>query len=226
LDSPAHFKKSETFGFHRIDLKPDLSAIYRGFHDSCIRRRIKRAEREGLSYETGRSEELLQKFSYLLLLTRRRHKLPPQPAIWFRNLAHYLGEALKIHVLSKDSRPVASILTLHYKKSVVYKYGCSDAQFNNLGGTPLLFWNAIRQSKAMGAEEFDLGRSALQDPGLIAFKEHLGAAGSNLRYYRTPARSVAQEGAQSGNSWTRQALARLPDPLLIGAGRLLYRHWG
>jgi len=226
LNTPTEYSNSETFGFHRIDLTPDLDVIYRRFHESCIRRKIKRADREALQYEAGRSEKLLQNFGHLLLLTRRRHKLPPQPAAWFRNLAHYLGEALNIHLISKDSRPVASILTLQYKKSVVYKYGCSDARYHNLGGTPLLFWNAIQQSKEAGFEDFDLGRSALEDPGLSAFKEHLGAAGSELRYYRTPAQPIAQQGAQSGNSWARRALARLPDPLLIGAGRVLYRHLG
>jgi CelD/BcsL family acetyltransferase involved in cellulose biosynthesis len=225
IESFPGFTNSESFSFQTIDLGPDLEAIYRGFHDSCVRRKIKRAEREKLVYENGRSEELLQKFRYLFLLTRRRHKLPPQPAVWFRNLAHYLGEALTVHVLSKDGHPIASILTLRYKKSLIYKYGCSDAQFHNLGGTPLLFWKAIQQAKQMGLKEFDLGRSAPEDPGLIAFKEHLGAAISDLRYYRSPASRVKEERAQPGASWARQVLARLPDPLLAGAGRLLYRHF-
>jgi hypothetical protein len=94
-----------------------------------------------------------------------------------------------------------------------------------LGGTPLLFWKAIQQAKQMAVEEFDLGRSAPEDPGLIAFKEHLGAVTSELRYYRSPASRVKKERAQPGASWARQSLARLPDPLLAGAGRLLYRHF-
>jgi CelD/BcsL family acetyltransferase involved in cellulose biosynthesis len=226
VDGHASYANSETFSFQKIDLTRDLDTIYRGFHDSCIRRKIKRAEREKLVYEAGRSEELLQKFRDLLLLTRRRHKLPPQPAVWFRNLTNCLGDSLTVHVLSKDGHPVASILTLRYKKSLIYKYGCSDAQFNNLGGTPLLFWKAIQQAKEMRIEEFDLGRSAPEDPGLIAFKEHLGADTSELRYYRSPAAPVKEEKSQPGKNWARHALARLPDPLLAEAGRLLYRHLG
>jgi CelD/BcsL family acetyltransferase involved in cellulose biosynthesis len=226
VESLAGYANSETFSFQKIDLRRDLDTIYRGFHDSCVRRKIKRAEREKLVYQSGRSAELLQQFRDLLLLTRRRHKLPPQPAVWFQNLAKCLGEALTVHVLSKEGRPVASILTLHYKKSLIYKYGCSDAQFHNLGGTPLLFWKAIQQAKEMGVEEFDLGRSAPEDPGLIAFKEHLGAETSELRYYRSPGARVKDEKVQPGKSWARNALARLPDPLLAEAGRLLYRHLG
>lgn len=226
VEAQTDFANSSTFSFQNIDLRPDVDAIYRGFHDSCVRRKIKRAEREKLEYEAGRSEELLKKFQQLLLLTRRRHKLPPQPAVWFHNLARCLGEHLTVHVLSKDAHPVASIITLTYKKSLIYKYGCSDAQFHNLGGTPLLFWKAVQQGKQMGAENFDLGRSAYDDPGLIAFKEHLGAVSSELKYYRSPARRVKEKVSESKTSWARQALARLPDPLLTGAGRLLYRHLG
>ena len=225
LGTQSHFSNSDTFSFQKIDLRPDLDALYRRFHDSCVRRKIKRGEREKLAYESGRSEELLEKFWSLLLLTRRRHKLPPQPVLWFRNLVRCLGDSLTIHLLSKDTRPVASIVTLSYKNSLVYKYGCSDARFHNLGGTPLLFWKAIQQAKEMGIEEFDLGRSAYDDPGLITFKEHLGAVTSELRYQRTAA-TAKKKTSGFRPAWARQALARLPDPLLSGVGRLLYRHLG
>jgi CelD/BcsL family acetyltransferase involved in cellulose biosynthesis len=224
--STANFAVSDKFGFHRVDLRTDLDTIYRRFHDSCVRRKIKRAEREKLTYEAGRSEELLRKFRHLLLLTRRRHKLPPQPAAWFRNLAHCLGEKLTIHVLSTDDRPIASIITLAYKSSLVYKYGCSDSHFHNLGAMSLLFWKAIQQGKQMGAEDFDLGRSDLSDPGLIAFKEHLGAVTTDLMYYRSPVPRAKKDLSIPGISWAREALVRLPDPLLAYTGRLLYRHLG
>lgn len=219
------FDKSSSFSFHRIDLQPRAEEIYKRFHDSCIRRKIKRAERENVTYEAGRSEQLLLQFRYLLLLTRRRHKLPPQPLDWHRNLMGAFGDALTIHMASKDGRPVASILTLTHKKTLVYKYGCSDARYNNLGGTPFLFWKAIQQAKENGAEELDLGRSGTEDPGLVDFKGHLGGIRTELSYYRYPARPVPKQTAENGDSWARRVLVRLPDPAFSFAGRL-YRHLG
>jgi CelD/BcsL family acetyltransferase involved in cellulose biosynthesis len=235
------FAEKASFCFHEIDLRPDLKAVYKGLHESCIRRKIKRAERENLTYEAGRSEELLAKFRHLLLLTRRRHKLPPQPAAWFRNIVDCLGDMVTIHVASKDETPVASILTLKYKQTLVYKYGCSDGQFTNLGGTPMLFWKVIEQAKADGLQRFDLGRSDLDEPGLIAFKGHLGAVSTRLTYYRNPQPEAKKEVSQvsvtdasetSGgvaklpSRWAREALVRLPDSLLAGVGEVLYRHIG
>ena len=220
------FEMSQSYAFHVIDLKPPLETIYRGFHESCVRRKIKRADKEKLTFESGNSEALLEKFNRLLLLTRRRHKLPPQPAAWFRNLAHCLGEQLTIHLLSKDADPIASIITLSHKNSLVYKYGVSDARFHNLGGMSLLFWKVIQMGKQAGALELDLGRSAPDDPGLAAFKEHLGGVVSQLKYYRNPAPSAPKPMSSTKTPWAREALARLPDPVLVGAGRFLYRHLG
>jgi hypothetical protein len=222
------FVKSHSYSVQRVDLRPDLKAIYGRFHESCIRRKIKRAEREKLVYESGRSEDLLRKFRHLLLLTRRRHKLPPQPAAWFQNIVRCLGNMVTIHVVSKDGIPVASIVTLRYKNSLVYKYGCSDGRFSNMGGTPFLFWKAIQQAKDLGIEEFDLGRSDYEDAGLIAFKEHLGAVSSELRYYRDRGTPMKMKSSKptSASAWAREALVRLPDSLLSGVGEAVYRHLG
>jgi CelD/BcsL family acetyltransferase involved in cellulose biosynthesis len=220
------FDVSERVSFQTIDLRPELLVLYKGMHDSCIRRKIKRAEREGLTYEKGRSDDLLDKFRKLLFLTRRRHKLPPQPAAWFRNLAACLGNCLQVHLLSKDGVPLASIMTLHHGREIVYKYGCSDARFNNLGGTPWLFWKVIQQAKEEGAEMFDLGRSDYSDPGLIAFKEHLGASSTELSYYRSPVPVPGSSRDSRIRSWAGDIIARLPDPLFGATGQLSYRHLG
>ena len=230
LETQPGFSSSEEFHFHKLDLRPDLDTVFRNFHKSCVQRKIQRAEREQLQYEAGHSERILAKFYGLLLLTRRRHQLPPQPMAWFRNLVKYLGDKLTIRILSKDGQPVASILTLFYKDSLVYKYGCSDARFHSMGGMPLLFWKAIQEAKEMGACEFDLGRSENDNPGLVAFKDHLGAAGSKLCYFRASRYVSGRPGADRSVDWrlrlAKGAFARMPDSFLKIAGNLLYRHVG
>jgi hypothetical protein len=220
------FGKNAEFYFHSLDLRPDLALLFRNFHKSCVQRKIQRAEREQLVYEVGRSERLLAQFYHLLLLTRRRHQLPPQPLAWFRNLLECLGDRARIHVASKDGQPIASILTLFFKNTLVYKYGCSDGRFHNLGGMSLLFWKAIQEGKQLGAEEFDLGRSDLDNPGLAEFKGHLGAACSNLTYYSYPPSPAANGNLGWKMRVARKAFEWLPDSLLTTAGRLLYKHVG
>jgi hypothetical protein len=220
------FGESAKFHFHTLDLRPDLDTLYRGLHKSCVRRKIHRAEQANLVYEEGCSESLLARFHHLLLMTRRRHQLPPQPRGWFRNLLECMGEAARIQMVSNEGQPIASILTLFYKNTLVYKYGCSDSRFHNLGGMPLLFWKAIQEGKRRGAREFDLGRSETDNPGLVAFKGHLGATCSPLTYFSYPPLVASSTASSWKMKIVKSTFGWLPDTLLITAGRLLYRHVG
>ena len=106
--------KSDTYYFHVLDLQQEPEELFRSFHKDCVQRNVRRAEREQLHYEEGTSEELLRQFYKLLVMTRRRQFLPPQPMNWFRGLISWFGETLKIRVALKGSTPVASILTFSF----------------------------------------------------------------------------------------------------------------
>jgi lipid II:glycine glycyltransferase (peptidoglycan interpeptide bridge formation enzyme) len=208
-----------------LDLRPPWEKLFAAFHKDCVRRKIRRAEREKLRYEEGASQSLLQNFYRLQVKTRRRQGLPPQPKAWFRGLIASFGKDLKIRVASKGDVPVASILTLSFKKSMVYKYGCSDAAYHNLGGTALLFSRAIQEAKESGFEEFEMGRSDLRNAGLIAFKEHWGAQGTTIRYWRYPAGPASPPDLWK-MKWARRVVPFVPDFALVTTGKLLYRHIG
>jgi lipid II:glycine glycyltransferase (peptidoglycan interpeptide bridge formation enzyme) len=161
-----------------------------------------------------------------MLMTRRRHKLPPPPFAWFQNLVDCLGEKLKIRVASKDGRAVAALLTLSFKNTVVYKYGCSDARFHNLGGMPFLFWRTIEDAKKEGAQEFDLGRADRENTGLITFKERFGATRSESTYLEFPPSCHQTTNGSWKVRMAQYFFPKMPDSILVTVGRLLYPHFG
>jgi hypothetical protein len=220
------FRRSEMFCFHKLDLQPDLRELFRGLHKDSTQRKIRRAEREGLTCEEGCSQRLLDKFYDLLVLTRRRHYLPPQPRTWFCNLASCMGDQLKIRVASSEGVPVASILTLRFKSTLTYKYGCADERFFRLGGMQMLLWRAIQEAKQSCLREFDLGRSEANDEGLIAFKDRLGAARITLAYFRYPMGAHHTSFVSRRSQPGKRILAYMPAGLLAAGGKLLYRHFG
>lgn len=215
-------QRCATFCLHTVDLRGDLDGIHRRMHESTIRRKIRRADRENLRYEEGRSDALLDAFYKLLVLTRKRHNVPPPPKRWFVNLMACVGDAGKIRVAWKDRRPIGSILTLQHNAALVYKYGGSDPAFHNLGAMPFLFWRAIEDANAAGLDAFDLGRSDWSNSGLIAFKERLGGVRSTVTYVRCSSRPAGPSPATLRAP--SRVFAWLPEPLLVVAGRLLYRH--
>jgi len=220
------FKPSHIFCFHHLDLRPCLDDLWKHLHKDCIQRKIRRADRDGLCDQSGRSELLLDQFYHLQLKTRRRQKLPPQPFSWFKNLMGCLGDKLTIRVASQDSHPVAGVLTLEWKNKAVYKYGCSDEKFNSYGGVQLLFWKMIQEAKAHGCVELDLGRSDYDNHGLIMFKDRWGGDKTTLTYLRYP-ENLVMNGAYGWKAGVAmKIIEHLPNVPLSLAGKLFYRHLG
>jgi len=220
------FRPAKRYCLHRLDLRPDLSQLFRSLHRDSAQRRIRRAERAGIVHERGRSIRLIKDFYDLLVLTRGRHHLPPQPYLWFRNLADCMNDALEIRLAYKAQIPIAAILTLRFRNTAYYKYGCSDAKFKHLGGMPFLLWKTIEESKAAGAEEFDLGRSENDNKGLIEFKNRWAQGPTKLVYWRFPAPDTLALKETRKLNMVKRILACVPDGLLAATGRLLYRHIG
>jgi hypothetical protein len=217
----------DEYVLHVLDLQPDLQTLHSNLHVSSIRRKITRGARENLIVKSGNSEQLLEEFYRLHLMTRRRQSLPPHPKIWFSNLLNSLEGKAVIRVATKGDVPIAAVMTAENKNSIVYKYGCSDAGFHKMGGMPFLFWDMIRDAKKRGFAQLDLGRSELSNAGLITFKDRWGAAKCQLTYWRFP--SMIKD-SPNGNKITlrvaKALFARSPDWVLITAGNLLYPHIG
>lgn len=214
------------FYLHMLALSPSLDNLFLGFHKDCVQRKVRRAEREGLEYQSGNSQHLLDAFYRLMVQTRRKHQLPPQPIQWFRNLAECMGDRLSVRVAFKDGKEIASILTLQHRNVLVYKYGASDPALQNLGGTPLLFWRTIAEAKAAGLSCLDLGRSDEDNAGLIAFKDRLGAKSSILSYQRWSRRRLAAAAKRRRHQFVKRLFSVMPYAILRMAGRILYRHVG
>jgi hypothetical protein len=89
-----------------------------------------------------------------------------------------------------------------------------------------LFWKTIQEAKDKGLEELDLGRSDNDNLGLIAFKEHWGAAGAVLSYWKYPPPKPAVPRSAWKTSLTRRLIRVAPDSALEAVGTLLYRHIG
>lgn len=215
-----------TYFLHTLSLSPDLHELLRGFDADCVRRRIRRAEKACLEERCGRSEELLRDFFELFTLTRGRHHLPPIPYVWFLNLIQHQGDALEIRLAYRNKTPISAILTLRFKDTVHYKYGCSDARFNNLGATPWLLWRAIVAAKTNGATTFDLGRTEVDNLGLLNFKNHWAACPKQSIYWRYPKGSSLVSAGGWRLKMAKQVFSFIPNKLLKIVGQLLYRHIG
>ena len=138
-----------------------------------------------------------------------------------------MGDALTIWVASHKNMAVAGVLTLRFKNTLVFKYGCSDSAYHRFGSTPLLLWRVIQQAKSNGVQVFDLGRSDYHDQGLIVFKDHWASTRSLLTYWRLPHWPAASSMNESRDyKVAKHLFGFLPEPVQKAAGGILYGHIG
>ena len=219
-------RESQSFWLHMLSLAPPIETLYGSLHRDCVRRRIRHAEHEHLEYERGVSAKLIGEFYDLLVTTRKRHGLLPQPQLWFQNLVKEMSPDAEIRVVRWGGSPIAAIFALRHRDRVVYKYGCSDHQFHHLGGMPLLFWRLIEESKAEGASEIDLGRTDFENASLAQFKDRLGAERRTITYLRYSERTRTKPVHLHEDSVAAKILSKLPRVLSSGLGSVVYRHIG
>jgi hypothetical protein len=220
-----------TYAFHQLDLWPDIDTIFSSFHKSSTQRKIRRAEREGLSYREGTTSDLMDDFFRLFTLSRKRQGLAPQSRKWFANLMECFGDALKVRVALKADVALAAMITIRHKDTLTYKYGCSDPHFNRLGSMHLLFWNAIQEAKFSGLRFLDFGRCDAGQEGLITFKNRWGARQSILTYARYGAEEKSTHifdlySSQWKSRAAKFALRHIPPAVLPAIGQLMYQHIG
>lgn len=216
----------DQYVLHLLDLRPPVDKLHGQLHKSSIQRKLRRAEKEGLVLEEGRSAALLLEFFRLHVTTRRRHRLPPHPQSWFERMRVELGQQLTIRVARKGHKAVAALVTLQGRNDFVYKYGASDAEFHEMGGMPFLAWNMIVAAKKAGYSFLDFGRSELANHGLITFKNHLGAVPQALQYFRIPEKQEFRNHKFLHSGVRELAFRCCPDAVLIAAGKWLYPHFG
>jgi Acetyltransferase (GNAT) domain len=226
----AGFERCDEYLLHRLQLDAPADVLFHQFHKSSVQHRVRRAERLGLVCETGRSPKLIRDFFQLMASTRRRQFLPPQPFAWFENLVRCMGEdGIEIRVAYKDALPIAAVLNIKAFGHVCYKYSCSDLRFKSMNATCLLLWHTVQDACRDGFQMLDLGRSAIDNSGLVRFKSNWAGEPTRLTYWRLQSPARRARPSRFGD-WKvtghHRILGILPQPILNRIGATLYKHIG
>jgi CelD/BcsL family acetyltransferase involved in cellulose biosynthesis len=223
-------RTAAAYKVHRVPLSRDADALFGRLKKTQTRQPIARAQSRGLAVVRGTDDRAVRALIQLNARTRRRHGLPPQPDAWFWSIARtMLREGLGfVSTVSVDGRPVAAALFLHWRGTVLYKYSASDAEGRAAHATHAILWDAMRWACEQGFTCFDLGRTDLDNPGLLQFKRGWGGTESDCTYVRMGlvGREPQRDGSNRVRSQLKPLIARTPLPILKLIGRLAYAHVG
>ncbi len=215
-----------TFYGHTLDLRVGTEALFSQL-DSSVRRAIRKGEASDLTVHIEHSAEALQSFFSLHARTRKRHGVPPQPALFFSQVhEQIIRPGLGFVVLARrGGTAVAAAVFFVQGAKAIYKFGASDETKQSLRGNNLVMWEAIRFLAESGVQELDFGRTAPEHEGLRRFKLGWGTTEKSISYSRFEIKSqtwVPVTPRSPGIS--ARFFRRMPVTVNQVAGRLLYPH--
>jgi GNAT acetyltransferase-like protein len=211
---------------HALDLSPPCEPLLKGCKDT-VRRHVRQAQRNGLTTEIGSSSSLMEAYYLLHCLTRKKHGLPPQPVEFFRSIqTNLLQRGLGfVTIVRKEARPIAGAVFLHQGTQAFYKFGASNEGDLHLRGNNLVMWESICHLKKQGLLTLDFGRTSIANEGLRKYKLGWGTKESVVQYYRFDFRKNRfLEDTDQAFGLHNRIFGKMPLPLLVWCGRMLYRH--
>lgn len=230
---PGQLMPSLKYKHHYLPLDKNPDALFRSFHDSCVRRRVQKAKRSGVVVEERKDDESLRVFHTLACATRTRHSLPPMPFAFFQAMYRCLSpNHAALYFALHEGKPVAGILALKCKDMWTLEYS-GEAENATAGANQLLCWDTIQRARSSGAAFYSFGRTALDNESLIDHKRRWATVEEDLTDFVSVPGSRAAQVRESPKALDlairamgKSLLRHAPAPVLKSFGDFCYRHLG
>lgn len=189
VESNVSFHQHTHYKRHVLCLNPDPNEVLKNIEKRTIQYCIRKAQKNGVTIVENNTEDGVAEFYRLNYLTRNKHGLPAQSKRFFENIFKELiekGQAF-INLAIYKNKAIASGMFFRFRDTVYYKYSASDPSYL-IHQTPnhLLTCQAIEQACLAGFKYFDFGRTSMENPGLMRYKEMWGAQAIDLPYNYFP----------------------------------------
>lgn len=224
--TPVYYHKT-----YYLDLAGGADALWKGFHRTGVKQKIRRAEGDGITIRSAQSLADVAAFYELLADGRRRLGLPPQNREYFENvwkLLVPLGLA-RFSIAEKDDRPVGALCSFMFRDTVFLAYIGVVEEFHPSGVGQGLWWEAIRKADRDGYRTVDLGKTSPHADGLSTYKKRWGAVDMEVPalYYPAPTRSATYyDEGHTSHRLARKLWTVMPRGMSRILARLAYRHMG
>jgi len=220
--------------YHRtyyLDLAAGCDALWKEFHRTGVKQKIRRAEEDGICIRPAESAADVAAFYELLAEGRRRLGLPPQNREYFENVWKILvplGLA-SFSIAQKQTQPVGALCSFLFKDTVFLAYIGVIEEFNPSGVGQGLWWDAIQRAAREGYRFVDLGKTSPHAEGLSTYKKRWGAVEMEVPafYYPAPSGSATfYDEDHKSHQLARKLWRVMPRGLSRVLARLAYRHMG
>ena len=182
---------------------PGSSEILQKNFKSKLRSQIRKAEKNGLTYQVGSSNELLDSFYKVFIVNMRKLGSPVHSKLLFQALLGNYQDNMLISIVYKDNVvPVGAGIVLRNNNIACIPWASTLPEYNRLAPNMLLYWSLLKEVTDSGCNEFDFGRSTFNE-GTYKFKKQWGAMPVLLNW-TLPGTKVSPDESEAGKSKTRE----------------------
>jgi serine/alanine adding enzyme len=142
--------------------------------DRKVRNQVRKAEKAGLSADTGGADRL-DEFYDVFARNMRDLGTPVYHRRFFASIFRAFPGAARVFVVRLGQVPVAASITIRWRNTVEVPWASSLREHSDKSPNMLLYWTMLKTAIAEGASRFDFGRST-PDEGTFHFKRQWGAA--------------------------------------------------
>jgi FemAB-related protein (PEP-CTERM system-associated) len=193
------------FRQHKLQLTRDLPSTSDELWtriDKKVRNLVRKAQKDGLTAETGGSE-LVADFYEVFARNMRDLGTPVYSRRLFVETLRRFADMASVHVVRLGQKPVAASITLRHSDTVLVPWASSLRDFRQHAPNMLLYWQMLEHAMRHGATTFDFGRSS-PDSGTHQFKRQWGAAERPLNWeYVLLTRETAPDHGPQNPKFTR-----------------------
>ncbi len=140
---------------------------------------VRKGVKAGLVSETD--ETGVDRFFPVYAASVHRLGTPVFSQRYFRILREVFGADCEVMTVTKDGRPVSSVMSFYFRDEVLPYYGGSTGEARETAGNDFMYWELMRRACERGCKVFDYGRSK-RGSGSFDFKKNWGFEPQPLHY--------------------------------------------
>ena len=206
-----------------LDL-PETSDILLSGFKAKLRSQIKKAVKNGLTADLGRSDQHLDDFYEVFTCNMKDLGSPTHSRRWFQEIRDNYMDDMIISVVKYEGTAVGAGIVLFKDSIASIPWASTKRKYNRLAPNMLLYWSLLEYTTNHGYKLFDFGRSTYGE-GTYNFKKQWGAKPLSLNWttYDTLDVCIKQDiSSASGNNRLRSLIEstwrKLPLALTVVVG--------
>jgi hypothetical protein len=223
------FHRTSHYTTYEVPTEGGESAVWDRLHQGSTQRSIRKGQKAGIVVRQGETVDDWRIMAELEERTAHAHGVPAPPRRFFTDGGRRLqaaGLATLYLAFTPSGARAAAITVWKGPRSWIYGFGASDPAHLEVRPNHVLLWTAI-QDAMIARCNFDLGRVAPEQEGLLEFKRRWGGQAIPLAYDYWPEPGGMNVAARDRGTMAVAAAiwSRLP-ARVARLGANLYRYLG